>query len=158
MQKNVITCTRNSSFKSSEIFKGYDTLVNVEIVKNPPEWIHVEAILAPKTVPIPTVKSEYNSTWKPPTPTKGLQKYTVYRNKNQMMPVYLKQTHRGLRKITVIRRIDGDIWELHDDLKRIVERSTNKEIVTRVNELSSQVQLRGDFVQIVNDFLLKKGF
>lgn len=159
-QKNIngITFSRNSSFKSSEICQGSDKHPKVEIIKNPPEWVHVEALLAPKTVPIPTPKAEYRSAWKPPTTIKGAQNYMIYRNKNKMMPVYLRETHRGLRKITVVRRVDGDIWELHNDLKRLVETSTNKEVLTRVNELSSQVQLRGDFVQIVNDFLLKKGF
>lgn len=82
----------------------------------------------------------------------------IYRNKNQMIPVYLKQTHRALRKITIIKRIDGDIWKLHDELKHLVEESTEKEILTRVNELSSQIHLRGDFVQIIYNYLLKKGF
>lgn len=75
-----------------------------------------------------------------------------------MIPVYLKQTHRALRKITIIKRIDGDIWKLHDELKHLVEESTEKEILTRVNELSSQIHLRGDFVQIIYNYLLKKGF
>lgn len=127
-------------------------------MKNPPEWIYVEALLAPKTVPVPTPKTEYISVWRPPQPVKGSDSYAVYRNKNQMMPVYLKATHRGLRKLTIVKRIDGDIWKLHDELKRLVEESAKKEVLTRVNELSSQIHLRGDFVQIVYDYLLKKGF
>lgn len=127
-------------------------------MKNPPEWIYVEALLAPKTVPVPTPKTEYTSVWRPPQPVKGSNSYAVYRNKNQMMPVYLKATHRGLRKLTIVKRIDGDIWKLHDELKRLVEESAKKEVLTRVNELSSQIHLRGDFVQIVYDYLLKKGF
>lgn len=127
-------------------------------MKNPPEWIYVEALLAPKTVPVPTPKTEYTSVWRPPQPVKDSNSYAVYRNKNQMMPVYLKATHRGLRKLTIVKRIDGDIWKLHDELKRLVEESAKKEVLTRVNELSSQIHLRGDFVQIVYDYLLKKGF
>lgn len=149
---------RSSSFKTSEFFEGYEKHPKVEIVRNPPEWVHVEALLAPKTVPIPSCKPEYKTSWQPPKVENNQYSYQIYRNKNQMIPVYLKETHRGLRKITVVKRIDGNIWELHNELKQLAETTAKKRVVTRVNELSSQIHLRGDFVEVIHDFLLKKGF
>uniref|UniRef100_A0A336LTM0 Large ribosomal subunit protein mL49 n=1 Tax=Culicoides sonorensis TaxID=179676 RepID=A0A336LTM0_CULSO len=159
---NVISCygrilKRSSSFKSSEIFQGYEKHPSVEIVKNPPEWIHVEALLPQKMVPVPK-QTEYSSIWKYPTVTNGQYPYMIYRNKNHMIPVYLKHTHRGLRKLTMVKRVDGDIWQLNKELKDFVEKKTGKEILTRVNEMSSQIHLRGDFVEIVSEYLMKKGF
>lgn len=37
--------------------------------------------------------------------------YFVARTKNHMVPVYLRlEEVRGIRKVTIIRHIEGDIW------------------------------------------------
>lgn len=74
-----------------------------------------------------------------------------------MIPVYLHTYFRGLRRITKLRKIQGDIWLLERELRECIESRSGKKIATRVNELSGQIWVRGDYVTIVNEFLLKKG-
>lgn len=145
-----------SSFRSSEPVGDISQFPEVEIVKNPPEWKFVERIIAPRVVPIPVAKEEYPSGWKPPNPKTDL-KYFVARTKNYMLPVYLRRTFRGQRITTAIRRIDGDIWLLEAELRYLIENKLNKPIITRVNEMNGQIELKGDFVTIVEQFLLDKG-
>ncbi|XP_058448465.1 large ribosomal subunit protein mL49 isoform X2 [Malaya genurostris] len=146
---------RMSSFRSSEPVGDISQFPEVEIIKHAPEWKHVERLLAPRVVPTPIAKNVYPSGWKPANPGTEL-KYFVARTKNYMLPVYLRRTYRGQRIITVVRRIDGDIWQLEAELRYLVEKKLNKQIVTRVNEMSGQIELKGDFVTIAEQFLLSK--
>jgi large subunit ribosomal protein L49 len=129
----------------------------VEIVKNPPEWKYVERLLSTNIVPQPIEKSVYPSGWKPQAVVEQ-NEYTINRTKNHMLPLYLCRTHRGQRRITKVRRVEGNIWALENDLRLLVEKRLQKRINTRVNEMSGQIELRGDFVTIVEDYLKKKGF
>lgn len=147
---------RNGSFRSSEPVGDITQFPEVEVVKNAPEWKYVERLLAPRVVPKPVAQSEYPSGWKPPQPKPDL-KYFVARTKNHMLPVYLHRSFRGQRIITAIRRIDGDIWQLEAELRYLIEKRLNKQIVTRVNEMNGQIELKGDFVTIVEEYLLEKG-
>ncbi|XP_019532853.2 large ribosomal subunit protein mL49 [Aedes albopictus] len=147
---------RNGSFRSSEPVGDIAQFPEVEVIKNAPEWKYVERLLAPRVVPTPEVKVEYPSGWKPPQPKPDL-KYFVARTKNHMLPVYLHRTFRGQRILTTVRRIDGDIWQLEAELRYLLEKRLKKSIVTRVNEMNGQIELKGDFVTIVEEFLLEKG-
>ncbi|XP_055544312.1 probable 39S ribosomal protein L49, mitochondrial [Wyeomyia smithii] len=149
-------CSRMSSFRSSEPVGDINQFPQVEVVRNAPEWKYVERIIAPRVVPIPAAKQEYPSGWKPPSPKADL-KYFVARTKNYMLPVYLRRTFRGQRIVTAVRRIDGDIWQLEAELRYLIEKKLDKPIVTRVNEMNGQIELKGDFVTIVEQFLLDKG-
>lgn len=128
----------------------------VEVVRNPPEWKYVERLLAPRTVPKPTEKESYPSGWKPANPQPGL-KYVVLRTKNHMLPVYLRRAYRGQRRITAVRHVEGDIWLLEAELRYLIEKQLNRPIITRVNEMSGQIELKGDHVAFVEKFLLEKG-
>lgn len=76
-----------------------------------------------------------------------------------MHPVYLTLSKRGMRKLTYIRRIQGDIWKLESDLKKHLEQFKKRNIVSsRINELAGVVVFRGDFVSIVKKWLEEKGF
>lgn len=147
---------RHASFRSSEPAGDITQFPEVEVAKNPPEWKYVERLLASRVVPTPVAKSEYPSGWKPPQPRPDL-KYFVSRTKNVMLPVYLHRAFRGQRIFTAVRRIDGDIWQLEAELRYLIEKKLNKSIVTRVNEMNGQIELKGDFVTIVEQFLLEKG-
>lgn len=74
-----------------------------------------------------------------------------------MHPIYLTRTFRGMRRITKLRRVQGDIWHLERELHSAIENRIGKPIVTRVNEMSGQIWFRGDFVNIVKDYLITKG-
>ncbi|XP_062565558.1 large ribosomal subunit protein mL49 [Armigeres subalbatus] len=147
---------RCSSFRSSEPVGDVDRFPQVDVVRDAPEWKFVERLLAARVVPTPVAKTEYPSGWKPPQPRPDL-KYFVARTKNYMLPVYLRRTFRGQRIVTAVRRIDGDIWQLEAELRYLIEKKLNKSIVTRVNEMNGQIELKGDFVTIVEGFLLEKG-
>uniref|UniRef100_A0A1Q3FBN1 Large ribosomal subunit protein mL49 n=1 Tax=Culex tarsalis TaxID=7177 RepID=A0A1Q3FBN1_CULTA len=152
-----VDSVRQSSFRSSEPVGDLSQVPEVEVVKNPPEWKHVERLLAPRIVPKPLAKAEYPSGWKPPS-AKADQKYFVARTKNFMLPVYLRRSFRGQRIVTAVRRIDGDIWQLEAELRYLIEKKLNKQIITRVNEMNGVIEFKGDFVTIVEGFLLEKGF
>jgi large subunit ribosomal protein L49 len=147
---------RQGSFRGSNQVAPLDQYPEVEVVKNPPEWKFVERLLSSNVIPQPAEKPNYPSGWQPqniaqPSP------YTISRTKNHMLPLYLCRTHRGQRRITKVRRIEGDIWALEADLRAVVEKRLQKRINTRVNEMSGQIELRGDFVTIVEEFLQKRG-
>lgn len=74
-----------------------------------------------------------------------------------MVPVYLNTYFRGLRRVTKLRKIQGDIWLLETELRDCIEKRIGKKIATRVNELSGQIWIKGDYATIVQDFLMKKG-
>ncbi|KAL1397078.1 hypothetical protein pipiens_010018 [Culex pipiens pipiens] len=153
-----VDSVRQSSFRSSEPVGDLGQFPEVEVVRNPPEWKHVERLLAPRIVPKPLAQAEYPSGWKPPAAAAVDQKYFVARTKNFMLPVYLRRSFRGQRIVTAVRRIDGDIWLLEAELRYLIEKKLNKQIITRVNEMNGQIEFKGDFVTIVESFLAEKGF
>lgn len=75
-----------------------------------------------------------------------------------MIPVYLHKKFRGQRQITQLRKVEGDIWKLEDDLRQKIEKVIQKPVASRINEMSRVIQFHGDHVEIVRDFLIKKGF
>ncbi|EAA08128.5 probable 39S ribosomal protein L49, mitochondrial [Anopheles arabiensis] len=156
VQNVTAASVRWSSFRSSEPVGDLAQYPEVEVVRNPPEWKYVERLLAPRTVPKPTAKDAYPSGWKPANPQPGL-KYVVQRTKNHMLPVYLRRSFRGQRRITAVRHVEGDIWLLEAELRYHIERQLNRPIITRVNEMSGQIELKGDHVAFVEKFLLEKG-
>ncbi|XP_053951186.1 probable 39S ribosomal protein L49, mitochondrial [Anastrepha ludens] len=151
---------RRSSYLSSQEVGLREQYPEIEIVHNAPEWKYVERLLPPKTVPKPIAKSEYPSGWKPQTAaTLPDLKYFVARTKNHMVPVYLQTTFRGQRRITVVRRIQGDIWELEKELRIVVEKARNGKLcASRVNEMSGQIHFHGDYVDVIREHLKEKGF
>lgn len=149
------TSIRESSFRSSNPVEPIDEYPQVEVIKNPPEWKYVERLLIKPQVPEPQPKTEYPSGWQPQTNLDN--QYYVARTKNHMVPVYLGTYFRGLRKITKLRKIQGDIWLLERELRESIETRIGRTIATRVNELSGQIWVKGDYVTIIRDFLLKKG-
>lgn len=148
---------RHSSFRSSQPVADLSEYPEVEIVKNPIEWKFVENLLPNLIIPEPKEKSEYPSGWKPQN-FNPKSEYFIGRTRNHMMPVYLFINHRGMRRLTKIRRIQGDIWKLESELKIVIEKQFGKKIISRVNEMSGQIAFKGDFVGIVNKYLTEKGF
>lgn len=131
---------------------------NAEVLINPPEWKYVERLLPKVWVPEPIAKDEYHSGWKPQTAENiSSLPYFVPRTKNHMIPVYLAITYRGQRRVTRLRRIEGDIWLLEDQLKKYIQQRIGKNIASRINELSGQIWFKGDYVNLVKEFLMEKG-
>ncbi|XP_030567494.1 probable 39S ribosomal protein L49, mitochondrial [Drosophila novamexicana] len=148
-----------SSFRSSRELQPLEQYPEVEIVHNPPEWKFVERLLPPATVPQPIAKPAYPSGWQPPKSDGLASGYFVARTKNHMVPVYLHTRYRGQRRLTVVRRVHGDIWALERELRALVERARNGKLcATRVNELSGQIHIHGDYVDLLRTHLKQLGF
>ncbi|XP_055906612.1 probable 39S ribosomal protein L49, mitochondrial [Eupeodes corollae] len=150
---------RNSSFRSSKPVADISEYPEVEVIKNPPEWKFVERLIPSVAVPKPVPKPEYPSGWRPPQPSSMKHDYFVGRTRNYMLPVYLQTKYRGQRRITIVRYIQGDIWKLERELHKLVEDSKGGKLVaSRVNELSGQIHFHGDYVKLIAQFLVSKGF
>lgn len=159
IQPSVLAC-RPASFRSSEPIAAVplDQQPRVHIDRDAAQWQHVANILASPLVPQPTVKSVYTSGWQPPAADAVKLPYFVERTKNHMFPVYVNATYRGQRRITTLKRVSGDIWQLEHELHAAIERRLGgKAIVTRVNEMNGQILFKGDFVTIVQEFLASRG-
>lgn len=168
-QLKTIGCfNRCSSYLTSPKVSELSEYPNVEVVHNPPEWHFVERLLPKAVVPRPVLKDEYPSGWRPPaidtTATNVndlLQQYGYFvaRTRNYMIPVYLHITFRGQRRVTRVRYVQGNLWKLEAELREIVEKARNgRPCATRINEMSGQVHIHGDYVDIVRDYLKSKGF
>lgn len=75
-----------------------------------------------------------------------------------MLPVFLEITHRGTRHVTVIRKIDGDIHKMAEDLKTIAKKASGRVVATQINELAGFIKLKGDHVRTVKNYLTNLGF
>lgn len=151
---------RCSSFQSSPKVGDPSNYTDFEVSKDPKEWSYVERLLASKTVPpAPTsIDKEFPSGWKPTTEDAKKLPYFVDRSKNHMHSVYLRRTYRGMRRITSIRRIQGDIWALEFELKKYLEEKNGKRLGSQIHEVAGIVNFRGDHVLDVKDWLNSKGF
>lgn len=130
----------------------------IEIFKNPPEWKYVERILPKPTVPSVVPKEKYSSGWVPRKPEALKHPYFIKRSKNHMVPIYLEIDYRGTRRRTIVKHITGDIWTLHNELLDYIEYYMAKKERSRVNEFNGQIIINGDYVNLLKDYLVSKGF
>uniref|UniRef100_A0A6B2EEY0 Large ribosomal subunit protein mL49 n=1 Tax=Phlebotomus kandelakii TaxID=1109342 RepID=A0A6B2EEY0_9DIPT len=149
---------RHSSFRSSPQFGQLDDHPPVEIAKNPPEWKFVERLLGPDAVPAPKFRTNYPSGWRPQQPDAASCEYFIARTRNHMLPVYMVEKFRGSKKVTVVRKIEGNIWKLEEELRAVVEQAAGKKVLSRVNEMSGQIKFTGAFVNVIKDYIQEKGF
>lgn len=154
-----MAATKFGRFQSSEKFEGIDKHPEVEIIHNPPEWKYVEQLLGKKLIPQPEPKAEYPSGWKPQDPEKYKKlPYFVRRTKNQMVPIYLKIQFRGMRRHTYIKNIEGDIWKAESDFIQIIkERIGNLPVYSQINEMNGLIRIKGDYVTLLQKYLLTQG-
>ncbi|XP_065562700.1 large ribosomal subunit protein mL49-like isoform X2 [Artemia franciscana] len=133
---------------------------NVEEVKV--DWKNIERLFPQQTVPIPPVKETYPSGWVPPKGSSLDCPYHVKRSRNHMLPVYFVnrtvKTQRGGWSYTQILHIEGDIWALEKDLKDYLEEYHQQFVPSQVHELSRWIRFKEDHVNIINSWLIEKGF
>lgn len=128
------------------------------MIQNPPEWKYVEDLLGKPTIPLPLVKPEYPSGWTPPNPEKYKDlPYFVARSKNFMVPVYLQIKYNGLSRRSILKNIEGDIWQLDKELHELIEKKAKKRVFSRVNEMNRQIMFKGDYVTLIQKYLISKG-
>ncbi|KAL2728526.1 hypothetical protein V1478_006158 [Vespula squamosa] len=150
---------RWSSYKSSPIYKDPSYYTDYDISNDPVEWSYVERLMRYKVIPQPkTTDTNLPSGWKPAIAKPSDHPYFIQRTKNHMLPIYLQIKFRGMRKVTQIRKIQGDIWKLEEELKKHIKETTSKTIGSRINEMCGEIKFRGDYVSCVKKWLLAKGF
>lgn len=76
-----------------------------------------------------------------------------------MLPVYLKVSMRGKRRITQINNVDGDIWKFEEAIKKYLQKvhGDRAVIATKVHEVCGHLCVHGDHVSRVSEWLHKKG-
>lgn len=81
----------------------------------------------------------------------------LQRTKNGMLPIYLHIGERGMKRVTMIRRVHGDMWNLAADVKNYLEKINGKKIYTKIHEITGTVCVHGDHVSDVKVWALKRG-
>ncbi|XP_025409747.1 probable 39S ribosomal protein L49, mitochondrial [Sipha flava] len=152
-------CKRDSSYRSSPIAQDPSHYTKYEVSSSPEEWKFVERLLPLTIIPPPPDGKNFPSGWQPQTAKFGQYPYFVHRTRNHMLPVYLKVSMRGTRRITQINNVDGDIWKLEEALKKYLQKvyGDKRIIATKVHEVCGHLCIHGDHVSRVNEWLLKKG-
>ncbi|XP_068631002.1 large ribosomal subunit protein mL49 [Battus philenor] len=156
---SVACASRNySNYAHSPFVNKIREQYEYEVVKNPPEWKYVERLLPFETIPAVTPKENYPSGWIPPREEAKNLPYYMSRTRNHEVPIYLHVTFRGMRKITKIKKIEGDIWLFNDIIKAHLKETSGKYVETRVHELGQFIEVKGDYVNILRDWAHSKGF
>ncbi|XP_037373494.1 39S ribosomal protein L49, mitochondrial [Talpa occidentalis] len=128
-------------------------------VESVDEYKFVERLLPPTNIPKP-LKHERCPTpsgWQPPRDPPPNLPYFVRRSRMHNIPVYRDITH-GNRQMTVIRKVEGDIWALQKDVEDFLSPLLGKTPITQVNEVTGTLRIKGYFDQQLKAWLLEKGF
>lgn len=150
---------RDGSYVASEKYDKDAKYADYEVTKDQKEWEFVMRALGSGVVPQPpTEEKVYPSGWKPQSKKALELPYFVERTPNHMLPVYVTPTYRGMRRITKIKGIQGDIWLLEKQLKEHIQNFTDIPIGSQINESVGTIQFRGDYVILVRGWLLEQGF
>ncbi|XP_002916694.1 39S ribosomal protein L49, mitochondrial [Ailuropoda melanoleuca] len=128
-------------------------------VESVDEYQFVEHLLPPTGIPKPPKHEHYPtpSGWQPPRDPPPNLPYFVRRSRMHNIPVYKDITH-GNRQMTVIRKVEGDIWALQKDVEDFLSPLLGKTPVTQVNEVTGTLRVKGYFDQQLKAWLLEKGF
>ncbi|XP_023947489.1 probable 39S ribosomal protein L49, mitochondrial [Bicyclus anynana] len=154
-----VSSTQNySNYAKSPFVKRIKEQYEFDIVKNPPEWAYVERLMPFESIPNVTPKETYPSGWIPPKEEAKNLPYFIARTRNHQMPIYLDLSMKGTRKISLIRRIEGDIWLLNDLIKEHLQKTQKRYVETRVHELGRFIEVKGDFVTTLRDWAYAQGF
>lgn len=128
-------------------------------VESADEYQFVERLLPATSIPKPPKHEHYPtpSGWQPPRDPAPSLPYFVRRSRMHNIPVYKDITH-GNRQMTVIRKVEGDIWALQKDVEDFLSPLLGKTPITQVNEVTGTLRIKGYFDQQLKAWLLEKGF
>lgn len=150
---------RYSSYRSSPFVCDMGRIqVSYDVTNDPKDWEYVRRSLKPRLVPEPTPKASYPSEWKPQGDDLGNKPYFVARTKNHMMPVYMAIKGRGERRLTYVKKIQGDIWLLEKELRDFLQKEQVRPIRSQVNEFAGYLCFNGDHVNAIKYYLSQKNF
>ncbi|XP_011264939.1 probable 39S ribosomal protein L49, mitochondrial isoform X1 [Camponotus floridanus] len=150
---------RWSSYKSSPTYTDSKNYTDYEITNDPNEWKYVERLFRYKVVPKPpTGDVKLPSGYKPACASPTDYPYFIQRTRNHMQPVYLGITHRGMRRLTTVKNIQGNIWELDHDIKIYLKKRLRVAPPSQIHEFSGVIKYKGDYVNRIKDWMNIKGF
>ncbi|KAK1154982.1 39S ribosomal protein L49, mitochondrial [Acipenser oxyrinchus oxyrinchus] len=127
------------------------------IVESTDEYRFVERLIpppgfqSPQTPAVPRPAAGHPPQRSPSLPC------AVRRSRMHNIPVYTDITH-GNRKMTVIRKISGDIWALEQEVKSYLTQVTGKCPPTQVNEVTMSIRVKGYYDTELKAWLTEKGF
>lgn len=128
------------------------------VIESTEEYKFVERLIPPSRVPQPPKHvGAAPSGWIPPAETPPPLPYMIRRSRMHNVPVYTDLTH-GNRKMTLVRKVEGDIWALEKDVREYLKEVTGKELPTQVNEVTMTLKVKGHFDQELKHWLTRKGF
>ncbi|KAM3872155.1 large ribosomal subunit protein mL49 [Diretmus argenteus] len=128
------------------------------ILESTEEYKFVERLIPPTRIPTPPKHDgPAPSGWIPPPNTPPPLPYMIRRSRMHNIPVYTDLTN-GSRRTTLVRKVEGDIWALEEDVKRYLKEVTGKDLPTQVNEVTMTLRVKGHFDQELKEWLAKKGF
>ncbi|XP_069564548.1 large ribosomal subunit protein mL49 [Brachyistius frenatus] len=128
------------------------------IVESTEEYKFVERLIPPSRVPAPPGHpGPTPSGWTPPADSPPSLPYMIRRSRMHNIPVYTDLTH-GCREMTLVRKVEGDIWALEKDVREHLKEVTGKELPTQVNEVTMILKVKGHFDKELKDWLVRKGF
>ncbi|KAL1915880.1 mitochondrial 54S ribosomal protein mL49 [Calcarisporiella thermophila] len=100
----------------------------------------------------------YTSITTAPSPTETTAQavrsypYFVERTRSKSLPVYTDYRNGGMRVLTLIRKIEGDVGRLCEDLAKDLPTTVN------VNKTTGHVVVKGNYVREVREWLTQRGF
>lgn len=132
--------------------------VRVAVGESTEEFKFVERLVPPSRVPAaPPHPGAAPSGWRPPACSPPPLPYMIRRSRMHNVPVYGDRTH-GNRSMTLIRKIEGDIWALERDVRQHLLALTGKDHATQVNEVTMTLKVKGHFHEELKEWLLGRGF
>ncbi|KAM9785359.1 large ribosomal subunit protein mL49 [Neosynchiropus ocellatus] len=128
------------------------------IIESTEEYKFVERLIPASRVPDPPRHTGPTpSGWTPPADSPPDLPYMIRRSRMHNIPVYTDLTH-GNRWMTLVRKVEGDIWALEKDVREFLRDVTGKELPTQVNEVTMTLKVKGQYDQELKQWLSEKGF
>lgn len=128
------------------------------ILESVEEYKFVERLIPLSRVPAPPKHAGPTpSGWTPPADSPPPLPYMIRRSRMHNIPVYTDLTN-GSRKMTLVRKVEGDIWALEKDVKQYLKEVTGRELPTQVNEVTMTLKVKGHFDTELKEWLASKGF
>ncbi|KAK8392805.1 hypothetical protein O3P69_014918 [Scylla paramamosain] len=125
------------------------------------EWHYVERLFPLKSIPKPTVApgEVTPSGWVAPSAKPGDHPYFVRRSPSHMIPVYLHHIPHISKYRTFVSHVEGDVFALLEELREYLQDRKHTRILNmRAHEPHQKIEIKGQYVAEVREFLLERGF
>ena len=133
-----------------------DSPVKYIVSKEDFKW--VQRVLPPSVIPDPPKHDTYPtpSGWSPPSEIVPDLPYYISRTRYHCIPVFAKKKKNV--NFTLIENIEGDIWAFEKELIELIKPLMIYDPATQVHEVKRSVVIKGNFADLIKNFLLEKGF